>query len=149
MDPAQFGDLADVRRGGAVRRRRLFFGFEYREQQLAVVALDGTGRVCLQVCFPLPQPHDDDLAADPAATIAATLTAFVRSHGAAAVCGVDETFAAVAALARRLDGPVRHVTGHELARWPGFHGLTHYDPSVDAHHRALLAALAVAAGDAR
>jgi hypothetical protein len=134
----------------SLSRPRLFVGFEYRERQLVVVALDGAGRVCLQACFPLPQPHDDDLAAGPAAAVAAALRAFVRSHAAAAVCGVDETYAAVAALARDLAGPVRHVTALELERWrgAGFHGLLRHDPSVDAHHRALLAALAVAAGAA-
>ncbi len=139
MDPAQCG-FSD-------HQQRLFFGFEYRQQQLAVVALDGTGRVCLQVCFPLPAPHDDDLAAEPAALIAATLAAFVRSHDAVAVCGVDERYAAVAALARHLDGPVRRVSDLELGRWDGFGGLglLRHDPRVDAHLRALLAALAVAA----
>ena len=131
-------------------RPRLFFGFEYRDRQLAVVALDGAGRVCLQATFPLPHVHDDDLAADPAVSVAATLTAFVRSHGAAAVCGIDDTFAAVAAVAHRLAGPVRHVTCGELERWrlSGLHGLTAHDPRVEAHQRALFAALAVAAGAA-
>lgn len=139
MDPAQFG-VSD-------HQQHLFFGFECREQQLAVVALDGTGRVCLQVCFPLPAPHDADLAAAPAAMIAATLTAFVRSHDAVAVCGVDARHAAVVALARRLDGPVRLVSDLALGRWDGLGGLglLRHDPRVDAHLRALLAALAVAA----
>jgi hypothetical protein len=139
MAPAQcgFGD----------HPQRLFFGFEYRGQQLAVVALDGTGRVCLQVCFPLPAPHDDDLAAAPAALIATTLAAFVRSHAAVAVCGVDERFAAVAALARHLDGPVHRVSDLELSRWDGLGALgqLRHDPRVEAQLRALLAALAVAA----
>ena len=139
MDPAWFGN--------SDQQQRLFFGFEYRAQQLAVVALDGTGRVCLQVCFPLPAPHDDDLAAAPAAMIAATLAAFVHSHDAVAVCGVDERYAAIAALARRLDGPVRQVSDLELGRWDGVGGLglLRHDARVDAHLRALLAALAVAA----
>ncbi|HEY3352152.1 MAG TPA: hypothetical protein VGQ83_02805 [Polyangia bacterium] len=130
-------------------RPRLFFGFEYRDRQLAVVALDGAGRVCLQAAFPLPDVHDDDLAADPAASVAATLTAFVRSYGAAAVCGIDDTFAGVAALARQLADRVRHVTSFELERWrlSGLQGLTWHDPRVEAHQRALFAALAVAAGD--
>lgn len=139
MAPAQFG-FSD-------RQQRLFFGFEYRQPQLAVVALDGTGRVCLQVCFPLLEPYDDDLATEPLASIAATLVAFVRSHAAVAVCGVDERYAAVAALARNLDGPVRRVSDLELGRWDGLGGLglLRHDPRVDAHLRALLAALAVAA----
>jgi len=136
-----------VRVGCSAHQQRLFFGFEYRGQQLAVVALDGTGRVCLQASFPLPEPHDDDLAAEPAAFIADTLAAFVRSHEAVAVCGVDERYGAVAALARHLDGPVRRVSDLQLGRWDGLGGLglLRHEPRVDAQLRALLAALAVAA----
>lgn len=127
---------------------RLFFGFEYREHRVAVIALDGCGTLLLRACFPLTATHDVDLDDGAAADIAATLEAFLRVHEAAAVCGADETPPVLEALARRLGGPVRYVSGLELDRQglPGYSPLARFELGVDAHHRALLGALAVADG---
>jgi len=82
------------------------------------------------------------------AEIAAALTAFVRAHDAAAVCGTDEHPAVLAALAQHVGDTVCHVSAHQLDRVGvhGGYGLARLEIGVDAHQRALLAGLALAAG---
>jgi hypothetical protein len=127
---------------------RLFFGFEYRHPHLAVVAVDGQGTLLLRARFPLLDPSDSELTDGAAPAITAALAAFVRAHDADAVCGTDEHPAVLAALARRIGNTVRYVSGHELdhADVPGANPLARFELGVDAHHRALLAGLALAAG---
>jgi len=127
---------------------RLFFGFEYRHPHLAVVAVDGHGTPLLRACFPLPDGRDLAVTEGAGAEIAAALTAFVRAHDAAAVCGTDEHPAVLAALAQHVGDTVCHVSAHQLDRVGvhGGYGLARLEIGVDAHQRALLAGLALAAG---
>jgi hypothetical protein len=126
---------------------RLFFGFEYHfERMVYVVALDPTGRPLLRACFPLHDRGDTDLETGPAADIATALVGFAEAHDALPVCGTDEEPPVLAALARRLGGPVRYVSAVELERTalPGVP--PHREPGCAAHQRALLAGLAAAEG---
>ena len=129
-------------------RGRLFFGFEYDCCSVYVIALDPTGRAVLRVTVPLTDRGDTDLDDGPAADLATSLVAFVQAHHAEPVCGTDEHPAVLAALARRVGNTVRYVSGHELdhAAVPGANPLARFELGVDAHHRALLAGLALAAG---
>jgi len=74
------------------------------------------------------------------------LVGFAEAHDALPVCGTDEEPPVLAALARRLGGPVRYVSAVELERTalPGVP--PHREPGCAAHQRALLAGLAAAEG---
>src|SRR5512136_175301 len=97
-------------------RGRLFFGFEYGDHSVYVLALDPTGRAVLRVSFPLSDRGDVDLDSGPAADIATALLAFVHAHNAEPVCGTDEDPPVLEALARRLGGPIRYLSSCELDR---------------------------------
>jgi hypothetical protein len=125
---------------------RLFLGFEYRERCLGVIALNAAGLVVLRARFPLPDHEVADLVTSPAAHVADTLKAFLRAHGAIAVCGIDGTPPVLEALAERLDGVVRHVGFEDLWRTalPGYDPYARRELGVEAHLRAILAGLSVA-----
>jgi hypothetical protein len=124
----------------------LFFGFECRGDWLWVIALDGAADVMLRARFPLRAGLELGLDGPPA-PVATALSAFVQAHEARAACGVDRHPPLLELLAKRLGGPIRYLDRCELERT----GLPAYDcsagaePGVSAHHRALLAGLAMSA----
>lgn len=127
--------------------RRLFFGFEHRREGLGVLAMDAKGTIQLRARFPLAETYDLDLTDLPVADIVATLRAFVRAHEARTVCCTDRTPGILEPLAESLGGPVRLVDLGELERMalPGSDPFALRRPlGIEAHQRALLAALAVA-----
>jgi hypothetical protein len=121
--------------------RRLFFGFEYREHGLGVIALNAAGLVVLRARFPLPDHEAAEVATSPAADVAETLKAFVRAHGASPVCGLEPSLPVLEALARRLDAPVRYIGCEDLLRTalPGYEPYARRELGVEAHLRAILA----------
>jgi hypothetical protein len=127
---------------------RLFFGFEYECFAVYVIALAATGRAVLRLTFPLTDRGNADLDHGPAADIATSLLAFVHAYHAEPVCGTDEDPPVLAALAKRLGGPVRYLSPSELERTarPGFPPYARREPGCVAHQRALLAGLAAAEG---
>jgi hypothetical protein len=75
------------------------------------------------------------------------LTAFVRAHDACPASGIAQAPAVLPALAKHLGGPIRYVDLFDLerAQLPGYDPYLRQQPGVEAHQRALLAGLAVAA----
>jgi hypothetical protein len=127
---------------------RLFVGAECRYDALAVVAVDTTGTPLLRARFPLT--HGAATSLSDAPQVLATLGAFVAAHAAAPVWGLDRAPPLLTAVARELGGPVCFLDAPELERTapPGYESVTGRAFGVDAHLRALLAALSVAGAPA-
>jgi hypothetical protein len=124
--------------------KRMFFGCEARYDTLAVVAVDATGTPLLRARFPLARDAATTLAE--AAEVRTALAAFVAAHAAAPVWGIDHAPPLLTTLARELGGPVCLLGAPELERTapPGYDGPLGRAFGVDAHLRALIAALSVA-----
>jgi hypothetical protein len=124
---------------------RLFFGLECRYDWLAVVALDGAGTSLLRARFPLAQGAATGLGEAP--YVLAVLAAFIKAHDAAPVFGLDRAPKWLTVLAEHLGGHRCYLDACELERTapPGYESVLGRAFGVDAHLRALLAGLSVAA----